>query len=119
MSIKLRRFAALVANQDYGGALPYVALENVESWTGHLSSSLEELPERKVGEVGLCLIEPGDVLFGKLRPYLAKVWRASDRFYASSELLAIRGRQGVESRGLSTSFCLDQQSSGQSLHQKA
>ncbi len=100
MSIKLRRFAELVANQDDGGALPYVALENVESWTGHLSSSLEELPEREVADVGVCLIEPGDVLFGKLRPYLAKVWRASDRLYASSELIAIRGRQGVESRWL-------------------
>jgi len=100
VSIKLRRVAKLVANQEDAGSLPYVALENVESWTGHLTSAFEDLLLRESPDAGVCLVEHGDVLFGKLRPYLAKIWRAPERVYASSELMAIRGGQDVDSRWL-------------------
>jgi len=100
VSIKLKHVAELIANGDEAGALPYVALENVESWTGRLATPFEDLPNRESAESGICLVEPGDVLFGKLRPYLAKTWRTSDRLYASSELMAIRGGRLVGSRWL-------------------
>ena len=50
-----------------------VALDSVESWTGALTDSggtaeLEEGPGTA--------FDPGSILFGKLRPYLAKVWVA-------------------------------------------
>jgi type I restriction enzyme S subunit len=44
-----------------------VALENIESWTGRL---IQGQPSEYEGE-GIAFA-PGDVIFGKLRPYLAK-----------------------------------------------
>jgi type I restriction enzyme S subunit len=99
-TVKLRRVSKLVTNQENAGTLPYVALENVESWTGHLTTMFEDLETRASVDAGVCLVEPGDVLFGKLRPYLAKIWRAPERVYASTELMAIRGGRDVEPRWL-------------------
>src|SRR6266581_4826058 len=48
--------------------LPYIALEHIESWTGRL---LVEVQLETV-ESSVCRFGPRDVLFGKLRPYLAK-----------------------------------------------
>jgi|SRR5690625_2712516 len=50
--------------------LPKLGLEHIESWTGRI---LENDTEFK-GE-GICF-QNGDILFGKLRPYLAKVFLA-------------------------------------------
>ena len=47
----------------------YVALENVESWTGQI----KDLESEVQFESQLKRFKTGDVLFGKLRPYLAKV----------------------------------------------
>ena len=48
-----------------------IALENIEGWTGRLVETDSEF----LGE-GVAF-EPGDILFGKLRPYLAKVYLAA------------------------------------------
>jgi type I restriction enzyme S subunit len=49
----------------------YIALEHVESWTGRI-----RLPESEVAfDSQVKLFQCNDVLFGKLRPYLAKVAR--------------------------------------------
>jgi type I restriction enzyme, S subunit len=54
-------------SDDTSGERPYLGLENVESWTGRLLQDSEHEP------TGDCLqFEPYHVLFGKLRPYLAK-----------------------------------------------
>lgn len=68
---KRLKFVVELVNQkqsvDQSG-LPYIGLEHIESWTG-----------RKIdGEIsqseGLAsTYASGDVLFGKLRPYLAKI----------------------------------------------
>ncbi|WP_368027282.1 restriction endonuclease subunit S [Vreelandella aquamarina] len=74
--------------------LPYIGLEHIESWTG-----------RKIdGEIsqseGLAsTYASGDVLFGKLRPYLAKIYLADTPGLVSSEALVIR-----PSRDISSSF---------------
>jgi len=65
--------------------IPYIALENVESWTGRVTSNCTEMIESK-----LKLFEEGDVLFGKLRPYLAKVMRTKSRGQCASEFLVFR-----------------------------
>ena len=52
---------------------PCIALEQVESWTGEVeASSLDVSFDSQVKK-----FRAGDVLFGKLRPYLAKVARPS------------------------------------------
>lgn len=48
-----------------------IALESVESWSGRLLQEPLDLEDLEGAE-----FERGDILFGKLRPYLAKVWVA-------------------------------------------
>ena len=72
---------------------PYVGLENIESWTGKLigNSATDEASSAIMVE-GTSLsntFEPGDVLFGKLRPYLAKVWVAEFPGRSTTELLVM------------------------------
>lgn len=63
----------------------YIGLEQIESWTGQLSGvSLNQLPEGSAN-----VFAPGDVLFGKLRPYLAKGWVADRSGYCTTEALVL------------------------------
>lgn len=79
--------------------LPYIGLEHIESWTG-----------RKIdGEIsqseGLAsTYTSGDVLFGKLRPYLAKIHLADTPGLVSSEALVIRPSSDISSSFLKYYF---------------
>jgi type I restriction enzyme S subunit len=64
----------------------YVGLEHVESWTGRLL--LDKQPESVDSVVSS--FKAGDVLFGKLRPYLAKAARADRDGVCTSEIIALR-----------------------------
>ena len=64
----------------------YIGLENIESWTGRLL--IQDQPESVESAVGR--FEAGDVLFGKLRPYLAKAARPEFSGVSTSEILALR-----------------------------
>ena len=64
----------------------YVGLENIEPWTGRLL--LDNQPE-SVDSV-VTSFGAGDVLFGKLRPYLAKSARPDFDGVATSEVVALR-----------------------------
>ena len=73
---------------------PYVGLENIESWTGKLlgNSSATDEARSAIMVEGTSLsntFEPGDVLFGKLRPYLAKVWVAEFPGRSTTEFLVM------------------------------
>lgn len=73
---------------------PYVGLENIESWTGKLlgNSAATDEARSAIMVEGTSLsntFEPGDVLFGKLRPYLAKVWVAEFPGRSTTELLVM------------------------------
>lgn len=64
----------------------YVGLENIESWTGrHIAAGAEG-----TGEGTSNRFKAGDVLFGKLRPYLAKCFAPSWSGVCTSELLVLR-----------------------------
>ena len=63
----------------------YVGLENMESWTGRLL--LDNQPVNLDGSV--VSFNAGDVLFGKLRPYLAKVALPDFDGVATSEILTL------------------------------
>lgn len=65
--------------------LPYIGLENIESWTG------KKIEDNSVTSEGVvCCFEAKDVLFGKLRPYLAKTYLAKDDGTCSTEFLVFR-----------------------------
>ena len=66
----------------------YVALEHIESWTGKMQRKTGA--ELFVGQVKRFM--PDDVLFGKLRPYLAKIARPQEQGVCVSELLVLRAR---------------------------
>ncbi len=76
--------------------LAYVGLENIESWTGRLL--LDTQPE--VVESIVCRFAVGDVLFGKLRPYLAKVAMPEFDGICSTELVVLQPRRGLDRRFL-------------------
>jgi type I restriction enzyme S subunit len=83
---------------------PYIGLENIESSTGRLigdPAATDQLAPSVTGETEPLsnTFEPGDVLFGKLRPYLAKAWIAAFPGRCTTELLVMQPRE-TESRFL-------------------
>ncbi|NPV73566.1 MAG: restriction endonuclease subunit S [Pelotomaculum sp.] len=69
----------------------YIALEHVESWTGRLL-----VPSREAQfDSQVKRFRAGDVLFGKLRPYLAKVVRPKQNGVCVSEFFVLRARSVV------------------------
>ena len=73
----------------------YIALEHVESWTGRVTCEAAE-----PGDGQLKRFRPGDVLFGKLRPYLAKVVHAKSHGLCVGEFFVLRTRRGISPRFL-------------------
>jgi len=66
----------------------YIALEHVESWTGRLRQAGSDVSfDSQVKRFW-----SGDVLFGKLRPYLAKVTRPTSDGVCVGEFLVLRPR---------------------------
>ena len=61
-----------------------IALENIESWTAKLVSSNSDFDSD-----GICF-KKNDVLFGKLRPYLAKVYLAESKGEAIGDIYVLR-----------------------------
>lgn len=74
---------------------PYIGLENIESSTGRLIGDpavTDQAAPSATGETESLsnTFEPGDVLFGKLRPYLAKAWVAAFSGRCTTELLVMQ-----------------------------
>ena len=75
--------------------LPYISNENIASWTGTLL-----VEEPKPAEADSRMFHENDILFNKLRPYLAKVYHAKFDGVSSGELLCLRPSHAVEPRFL-------------------
>lgn len=69
-----------------------VALENIEGWTGRFLPTETEFQGEGIA------FETGDILFGKLRPYLAKVYRAESLGEAVGEFFVMRPTIRIDSR---------------------
>ena len=74
----------------------YVGLEHVSS------SRFVRTGEGKASDVlsGKYLFQAGDILYGKLRPYLDKAVLATDSGICTTELLVLRPKEGVDPRFL-------------------
>lgn len=100
------KYAAKLANTRSDGrpdGARYLGLENVESWTGRLVESEVETgsAEDVVGtDSAVNCFERGDVLFGKLRPYLAKAHLAEAPGVCTSELLVTKPARDVDGKYL-------------------
>lgn len=89
--VTLRRSRVEGAQDDR----PYIGLENIEATTGRLigdPAAIEQHTPSATGEAESLsnTFEPGDVLFGKLRPYLAKAWVAAFPGRCTTELLVMQ-----------------------------
>ena len=71
-------------SSDYG-LLPYIGLENIASWSGSFISTNSQYDREQS-----LICEPEDILFGKLRPYLAKVYMNDRLCCCSNEFAVIR-----------------------------
>ena len=69
-------------------SVPYIGLENIESQTGKFVKTGIQVDKSEN-----IVVEIGDVLFGKLRPYLRKYWRATFASTASSEFLVFQSSE--------------------------
>ena len=69
-------------------SIPYIGLENIESQTGKFVETGIQVDKSEN-----IVVEIGDVLFGKLRPYLRKYWRATFTSTASSEFLVFQSSE--------------------------
>lgn len=85
---RLKYCARLINGRAEGSYsdLACIRLEDIESWTGRCV--LSEAADTNDGQKNLS--QPGDVLFGKLRPYLAKVLRVREASACTGELLVLR-----------------------------
>ncbi len=81
-------------DEENNATRPYIGLEQIESGTGRLTDEANTSngsgATRTMGESLSNTFEPGDVLFGKLRPYLAKAWLAEFSGRCTTELLVMK-----------------------------
>ena len=69
-----------------------VALENIEGWTGRFIPTETEFQGDGIA------FDADDILFGKLRPYLAKAYRAESSGEAVGDFHVMRPVAGIDSR---------------------
>jgi type I restriction enzyme S subunit len=83
------RFLVRNRNEQTGMKRPdevYISMENIESWTGRVT-----FPDEEVAfDSQVKRFQPNDVLFGKLRPCLAKVTRPQMTGVCVGEFLVLR-----------------------------
>src|SRR5215469_17011283 len=89
-------FVAVPVDPKGHPAAVYVGLEHIPS------GRFKRIGEGQAAEVQSAkyAFQPGDVLYGKLRPYLDKAVLASDTGICTTELLVLRPKSGVDPRFL-------------------
>jgi len=93
---KKLKYSAVISNDKLNkkpNNLSYVGLEHIESWTGKLiGNEIEEV------DSSVNIFHKGNILFGKLRPYLAKVIETHFDGVCTSELVVFKVNKDVNSR---------------------
>ena len=82
----------LITEKNCSLQMKKVALENIESWTGRFIDSEGDYQGEGI------LFRKGDILFGKLRPYLAKVLNAKFSGASVGDIFVMRPEFGISSR---------------------
>jgi len=81
---KLKFCSTLLSQKEKINVQTVIALENIEGFTGKFISTNSKYSGEDV------LFNKGDILFGKLRPYLAKVFLCDNTGIAFGDILAFR-----------------------------
>jgi type I restriction enzyme S subunit len=95
-TVRLKAVAANPVRKSDGSKMSFLALEDIESGTGRLLTA--SLPSKSANDA--VLYQGGDVLFGKLRPYLAKSYLPTANGSSTGELIVIRPSGVIDSRYL-------------------
>ena len=90
---KLKYLATFPIEKNARIDSPYIGLENIESWTGKYVSSDSQYDKSQA-----LTFSRNNILFGKLRPYLAKVFFASNDGCCSSEFCILNFSSSVNIR---------------------
>lgn len=79
--------------QRKAGEVFYIGLENIESGSGRIVGK----PKSKFAEIKSLKnsFKPGDLLYGKLRPNLNKVWLADREGICSTDILVFRSKKNA------------------------
>jgi type I restriction enzyme S subunit len=98
--LPLKRLVNLKAERSIGNSEreDYIGLENIESWTGRLLKTrtfIEAVSDESNNQGVVNFFEPGDILFGKLRPYLAKAHLAEEAGTCTTELLVMQPHESI------------------------
>lgn len=80
--------------RNTGVSFPCLNLENIESETGHVNGFSDAIENASTKTVFL----KGDILFGKLRPYLKKYWIADVDGVCTTEILVFRAQRSIDHR---------------------
>ncbi len=91
---KIKYVAKLLSDKKSVKNRKVIALENIEGFTGNFIESDSEFLGDGV------TVDKNDILFGKLRPYLAKVYLTQETSVAFGDLLAYRPSKLMESHFL-------------------
>lgn len=84
---KAKHMFSLITENVSDSSLPKIALENIESWTGKYIETDSDFMGDGVE------FKKDDILFGKLRPYLAKVYKAQFAGQAVGDIYVFRGNK--------------------------
>lgn len=78
--------------------IPLIAPDHIESGTGRL---IETHSARDQGAIsGKYLVDPGDIIYSKIRPYLVKAYRAEFPALCSADMYPLKPRLGTDGRYL-------------------
>lgn len=89
---RIKDVVELVSEKTNDNSMPYIGLENIESWTARY------IPSDSTTEGTNNMFHSGDVLFGKLRPYLAKGYLPQNDGICSTEFFVLRPYRNVHNK---------------------
>jgi type I restriction enzyme S subunit len=92
--VRIASVATLVGEKSDGSSMPHIDLEDMESGTGRLLDT----GLNSEAQTQAVIHRAGDVLFSKLRPYLAKSYLAIAPGSATGEILTMRPTASLDSR---------------------
>ena len=91
---RIKDIAKFVSVKTSDLTLPYIALDNIVSWDATF------IPSESTSDGNSVECEAGDVLFGKLRPYLAKGFITTKKSCCSSEFIVLRPNKDIHNKYL-------------------
>ncbi len=94
MKLRIKDIVELKNIKTDDHAKPYIGLENIESWNSRF------IPTESVSEGINNEYSKDDIIFGKLRPYLAKAYIAPNTGVCSTEFFVLHTKKGYYNKYL-------------------